>query len=161
VEGDHPPPAAKAERLVTLRRASEGARRVAGKPLAAYQVGRLANAGVTRVIFACAAGQASLFESELADIGPELVCAEEPERLGRGGGIKSPARLRQENGRRARAQRRRARRRRLRRPARAPAQGGALGRSPPQPTVRSSDSSTSTTTYVVHGFREAARSRSG
>ena len=30
---------------------------VAGKPLAAYQVGRLARAGVTRVIFACAAGQ--------------------------------------------------------------------------------------------------------
>ena len=71
---------------------------VAGKPLAAYQVGRLANAGVTRVIFACAAGQASLFESELADIGPEIVCAEEPERLGRGGGIKFAARLRQESG---------------------------------------------------------------
>jgi Predicted sugar nucleotidyltransferases len=29
---------------------------VAGKPLAAYQVGRLAQAGVSRVIFACAAG---------------------------------------------------------------------------------------------------------
>jgi NDP-sugar pyrophosphorylase family protein len=71
---------------------------VAGKPLAAYQVNRLANAGVTRVIFACAAGQASLFESELADIGPEIVCAEEPDRLGRGGGIKFAARLRQESG---------------------------------------------------------------
>jgi NDP-sugar pyrophosphorylase family protein len=71
---------------------------VAGKPLAAYQVGRLANAGVTRVIFACAAGQGRLFESELADIGPEIVCAEEPERLGRGGGIKFAARLRQESG---------------------------------------------------------------
>jgi NDP-sugar pyrophosphorylase family protein len=71
---------------------------VAGKPLAAYQVGRLANAGVARVIFACAAGQGSLFESELADIGPEIVCAEEPQRLGRGGGIKFAARLRQERG---------------------------------------------------------------
>jgi NDP-sugar pyrophosphorylase family protein len=71
---------------------------VAGKPLAAYQVGRLANAGVMRVIFACAAGQGSLFESELADIGPEIVCAEEPQRLGRGGGIKFAARLRQESG---------------------------------------------------------------
>jgi len=71
---------------------------VAGKPLAAYQVGRLANAGVTRVIFACAAGQGALFESELAGIGPEIVCAEEPERLGRGGGIKFAARLRQESG---------------------------------------------------------------
>ena len=71
---------------------------VAGKPLAAYQVGRLATAGVTRVIFACAAEQGSLFESELAGIGPEIVCAEEPERLGRGGGIKFAARLRQESG---------------------------------------------------------------
>jgi NDP-sugar pyrophosphorylase family protein len=71
---------------------------VAGKPLAAYQVGRLANAGVTRVIFACADGQGSLFESELAGIGPEIVCAEEPERLGRGGGIKFAARLREESG---------------------------------------------------------------
>jgi NDP-sugar pyrophosphorylase family protein len=71
---------------------------VAGKPLAAYQVGRLANAGVTRVIFACAAGQGDLFESELAGIGPEIVCAEEPERLGRGGGIKFAARLRRERG---------------------------------------------------------------
>jgi NDP-sugar pyrophosphorylase family protein len=71
---------------------------VAGKPLAAYQVGRLANVGVTRVIFACADGQGRLFESELAGIGPEIVCAEEPERLGRGGGIKFAARLRQESG---------------------------------------------------------------
>src|SRR6478672_1241616 len=71
---------------------------VAGKPLAAYQVARLAQAGVTRVIFACADGQGSLFESELAGIGPEIVCAEEPERLGRGGGIKFAARLREESG---------------------------------------------------------------
>jgi len=71
---------------------------VAGKPLAAYQVGRLVNAGVTRVIFACAAGQGSLFESELAGLGAEIVAAEEPERLGRGGGIKFAARQRQEDG---------------------------------------------------------------
>jgi NDP-sugar pyrophosphorylase family protein len=71
---------------------------VAGKPLAAYQVGRLANAGVTRVIFACAAGQGDLFASELAGLGVEIVCAEEPERLGRGGGIKFAARERQETG---------------------------------------------------------------
>jgi NDP-sugar pyrophosphorylase family protein len=71
---------------------------IAGKPLAAYQVGRLANAGVTRVIFACAAGQGSLFESELAGIGPEIVAVEERERLGRGGGIKFAARRRQEPG---------------------------------------------------------------
>ena len=42
---------------------------VAGRPLAAYQVGRLARAGVTRVIFACAAGQGALFEQELAGLG--------------------------------------------------------------------------------------------
>ena len=65
---------------------------VAGKPLAAYQVGRLARAGVTRVIFSCAAGQGELFERELAGLGAEIVAAEEPERLGRGGGIKFAAR---------------------------------------------------------------------
>lgn len=71
---------------------------VAGKPLAAYQVGRLVRAGVTRVIFACALGQGAAFESELAGIGPEIVAVEEPERLGRGGGIKFGARARQESG---------------------------------------------------------------
>src|SRR5436305_12702786 len=71
---------------------------VAGRPLAAYQVGRLAGAGVTRVIFACAAGQGGLFESELAGLGPAIVTAEEPERLGRGGGIKFAAQRREERG---------------------------------------------------------------
>jgi NDP-sugar pyrophosphorylase family protein len=71
---------------------------VAGRPLAAYQVGRLANAGVERVIFACAAGQGAEFERELADLGPEIVAAEEPERLGRGGGIRFAARERREDG---------------------------------------------------------------
>jgi NDP-sugar pyrophosphorylase family protein len=71
---------------------------VAGRPLAAYQVGRLALAGVERVIFSCAAGQGSLFVSELSGIGPEIVAAEEPERLGRGGGIKFAARERREDG---------------------------------------------------------------
>jgi NDP-sugar pyrophosphorylase family protein len=71
---------------------------VAGKPLAAYQVGRLARAGVTRVIFACAAGQGGLFVSALSGIGPEILAAEEPERLGRGGGIRFAAQRRQEHG---------------------------------------------------------------
>ena len=71
---------------------------VAGKPLAAYQVGRLARAGVTRVIFACAAGQGELFVSELSGIGPEIVVSEEQERLGRGGGIRFAARERREHG---------------------------------------------------------------
>lgn len=71
---------------------------LAGKPLAAYQVGRLVRAGVLRVIFACAAGQGELFERELAGLGAEIVAAEEPERLGRGGGIKFAARERLETG---------------------------------------------------------------
>jgi NDP-sugar pyrophosphorylase family protein len=50
------------------------------------------------VIFACAAGQGALFEQELAGIGPDIVAAEEPERLGRGGGIRFAARLREEQG---------------------------------------------------------------
>jgi NDP-sugar pyrophosphorylase family protein len=71
---------------------------VAGRPLAAYQVGRLARAGVGRVIFACAAGQGALFEQELTGFGPEIVAVEEPERLGRGGGIKYAAAARRERG---------------------------------------------------------------
>jgi len=71
---------------------------VGGRPLAAYQVGRLAQAGVTRVIVSCAAGQGELFARELAGLGPEIVPAEEPERLGRGGGIKFAAASRAEPG---------------------------------------------------------------
>jgi NDP-sugar pyrophosphorylase family protein len=71
---------------------------VAGRPLAAYQVGRLVRAGVGRVIFSCAAGQGGLFEQELAGLGAEIVVAEEPERFGRGGGIKFAAANRLEAG---------------------------------------------------------------
>jgi len=71
---------------------------VAGRPLAAYQVGRLARAGVTRVIFAVALGEGAQFERELAGIGPEIVPVEEPERLGRGGGIRYAAARREEDG---------------------------------------------------------------
>jgi NDP-sugar pyrophosphorylase family protein len=71
---------------------------VAGKPLAAYQVRRLANAGVTRVIFACAAGEGSKFIDLLSGLGPEIAAVEEPERLGRGGGIKFAAGQRREGG---------------------------------------------------------------
>ena len=71
---------------------------VGGQPLVAYQVGRLARAGVERVIVSCALGQGELFERELAGLGPEIVAAEEPERLGRGGGIKFATRLRREQG---------------------------------------------------------------
>jgi NDP-sugar pyrophosphorylase family protein len=71
---------------------------VAGKPLIAYQIGRLAAAGVGRVIVSCAAGQGEIFTEELVGLGVEIVCAEEPEQLGRGGGIKFAARQRTESG---------------------------------------------------------------
>jgi NDP-sugar pyrophosphorylase family protein len=70
----------------------------AGKPLAAFQVGRLVHAGVGRIIVSCAAGQSELFERSLSGLGAEIAVAEEPERLGRGGGIKFAARLRDEPG---------------------------------------------------------------
>jgi NDP-sugar pyrophosphorylase family protein len=71
---------------------------VAGRPLVAYQVARLARAGVARVIVSCAAPDGPLFESELADLGVDVLAAEEPERLGRGGGIRFAAGARAEQG---------------------------------------------------------------
>ena len=71
---------------------------IAGRPIAAHQVVQLATAGVTRVIVSCAAGHEELFEAELAGLGPEIVTAPEPERLGRGGGLRFAAARRQENG---------------------------------------------------------------
>jgi NDP-sugar pyrophosphorylase family protein len=71
---------------------------VGGRPLASYQVRRLVQAGVERVIVSCALGQGALFEDELGDLVPELVTVEEPEPLGRGGGLKLAARARHESG---------------------------------------------------------------
>ena len=71
---------------------------VAGRPLAAWQVGLLARAGVERVIVSCAAGTGVEFERALAGLGPEIAIAEEPERLGRGGGIRFAARERRDHG---------------------------------------------------------------
>ena len=71
---------------------------IEGKPLIAYQVRRLAQAGVERVIVSCAVGQGALFMDELVGLRAEIVTAEEPERLGRGGGIKFAARKRREQG---------------------------------------------------------------
>jgi NDP-sugar pyrophosphorylase family protein len=71
---------------------------IAGRPLIAYQVEQLADAGVSRVIVSCSAGREELFERALEGIGPEIVTAPEPERLGRGGGLRNAARLRNEDG---------------------------------------------------------------
>jgi NDP-sugar pyrophosphorylase family protein len=72
--------------------------RVAGRPLAAYQVAQLAAAGVERVIVSCAAGQEDAFETTLSGIGPEIITAPEPEPLGRGGGLRFAAQARGETG---------------------------------------------------------------
>lgn len=71
---------------------------VAGRPLIAYQIARLAKAGASRVIVSCAAGQRERFTRELGRLGVEVALAEEPERLGRGGGIRFAAQERQEEG---------------------------------------------------------------
>jgi NDP-sugar pyrophosphorylase family protein len=69
---------------------------IAGEPLAAYQVAQLARAGVRRIIVSCASGQSGLFEEKLSGRGPEIVPVEEPEPLGRGGGLRLAAAERKE-----------------------------------------------------------------
>jgi NDP-sugar pyrophosphorylase family protein len=71
---------------------------VAGRPLAAYQLAALAEAGVGRVIVSCAAGQEELFEAELSGLGVEIVAVGEREPLGRGGGLRHAAAAREESG---------------------------------------------------------------
>jgi NDP-sugar pyrophosphorylase family protein len=71
---------------------------VAGRPLAAYQVGQLARAGVERVIVSCAAGKEDEFAERLGGLGPEIVPVGEPAPLGRGGGLRFAAAARREEG---------------------------------------------------------------
>ena len=71
---------------------------VGGRPLAAWQIGLLARAGVERVIISCGLGSGEQFAAALGGLGVEIETAEEPERLGRGGGILFAARKRQESG---------------------------------------------------------------
>jgi len=83
----------KAERLGDAAGGSPKALvEVGGRPLIAYQVAQLAAAGVERVIVSCSAGRGEEFVRALVSIGPEIVPAEEPEPLGRGGGIRFAAR---------------------------------------------------------------------
>ena len=72
--------------------------RIAGRPLAAYQVALFAAAGVDRVLLSCAAGQEDVFARELGGLGVELVPVGEPEPLGRGGGLRLAAQERRETG---------------------------------------------------------------
>ncbi|PWU18345.1 MAG: guanyltransferase [Candidatus Rokuibacteriota bacterium] len=71
---------------------------VGGRPLVSYQIALLARAGVVRVLVSCAAGQGEGFARELDGLGVELVPVEEPEPLGRGGGIRLAAGARSEDG---------------------------------------------------------------
>lgn len=64
---------------------------VAGRPLAAWSVERLARAGVRRVVVACASGREDEFRRELSGLGAEIVAVGEPEPLGRGGGLRLAA----------------------------------------------------------------------
>jgi NDP-sugar pyrophosphorylase family protein len=71
---------------------------IAGHALSAYQVAQLHRAGVRRVIVSCAIGQGELFAEELGGLGCEIVPVEEPEPLGRGGGLRFAASAREESG---------------------------------------------------------------
>jgi NDP-sugar pyrophosphorylase family protein len=64
---------------------------IAGRPLAAYQVSALVEAGVERVLVSCAAGQGDVFTGELGGLGAQIVPVEEQEPLGRGGGLRNAA----------------------------------------------------------------------
>ena len=89
----------KAERLGA---AAEGLPKplvpVAGYPLAEYTVARLVEAGVTRVIVACRAGDEEIFHTALAGLGAEIEVVGEETPLGRGGGLRLAASRRSEPG---------------------------------------------------------------
>jgi NDP-sugar pyrophosphorylase family protein len=71
---------------------------VAGFPLAEYTVARLVDAGVTRVIVACRAGDEDAFVEALSGLGAEVEAVGEEEPLGRGGGLRLAATRRREAG---------------------------------------------------------------
>ena len=72
--------------------------RVGERPLMSYQLDVLQRGGVGRVIVSCALGKGAVFESELAMGGDELTIVEEPEPLGRGGGLRFAASARRSSG---------------------------------------------------------------
>jgi NDP-sugar pyrophosphorylase family protein len=72
--------------------------RVGERPLLAYQVALLVHAGVERVIVSCAAGLGDVFATDLTGLGAEIVPVEEPQPLGRGGGLRFAAAARDDTG---------------------------------------------------------------
>ena len=72
--------------------------RVAGRPIVEYQIRRLVDVGVERVVIACRAGQEECFDEALVGVGAEIVPVGEPEPLGRGGGLRFAASFRAETG---------------------------------------------------------------
>jgi NDP-sugar pyrophosphorylase family protein len=89
----------KAERLGDAARGRPKALvPLAGRPLVAYQIARLAAAGVRRVIVSCAAGQEEAFREGLTGVGIDIALAAEPEPLGRGGGLRFAASFRERSG---------------------------------------------------------------
>lgn len=71
---------------------------VRGAPLASYALRLLRDAGVDHLIVSCAAGQGRIFHEALGGLGVALTLAEEPEPLGRGGGLRFAARQRKTSG---------------------------------------------------------------
>ena len=71
---------------------------IAGRPIVEYQIRRLVQAGVDRVLIACRAGQEERFELALSGVGADVVVVGEPEPLGRGGGLRFAAEARQQSG---------------------------------------------------------------
>src|SRR5512132_3330686 len=72
--------------------------RIAGRPIIEYQINRLVQAGVDRVLIACRAGQEERFEGALASVAADVVAVGEPEPLGRGGGLRFAAEHRMQSG---------------------------------------------------------------
>ena len=81
----------KAERLGEAAQGlPEAARPVAGFPLAEYTVARLVDAGVTRVLVACRAGQEDAFVNALGGLGAEILPSASRSRSGAAAACGSP-----------------------------------------------------------------------
>ena len=136
---------------------------VAGRPLAAYQVGRLARAGVDPRDLRLRGGRGSrVRRASSPGSARRSSSPRSPSASAAAAGLRFAARARVEERRRLRAQRRRARRRRLRGTARPAPLAGCAGddrRRTSAVAVRRSSTSATTTSFA--GSRRRARSRTG